>query len=134
MPAHRVPLPGPFLLALALAAAAPRTAAEEPTVLPPLTVTKTTGPIVLDGKLDDEAWRQAAVIDTFFETHPGENVEPKVKTLAYLTYDERFFYVGIHAFDPEPAKIRAPYVERDKVMGTDDNVALFLDTRNDRRS
>jgi hypothetical protein len=127
-------LPGGIALALALTSTTPRSAAETPPVGSPLTVPRTSGTISIDGKLDDEAWRQAAALDTFFETFPGDNTEPKVKTVVYLTYDERSFYVGIHAFDPEPAKIRAPYVERDKVAGTDDNVAVFLDTRNDRRA
>ena len=93
-----------------------------------------TGEITLDGALDEPAWQQAAVIDQFFETFPADNTEPPVKTVAYLAYDDHYFYIGIHAFDPNPAAIRAPYVERDAVIGTDDNVAVFLDTRNDRRS
>jgi Domain of unknown function (DUF5916)/Carbohydrate family 9 binding domain-like len=109
-------------------------AAEIPPVGPPLSVPRAAGKIVVDGKLDDAAWQQAAVLDTFYETYPADNTEPKAKTVVYLTYDEHDFYIGIHAFDPEPGKVRAPFVERDKVLGTDDNVAVFLDTRNDRRS
>jgi Domain of unknown function (DUF5916)/Carbohydrate family 9 binding domain-like len=120
--------------ALILLAAAPPAAAQTPAVGPPLAVPRAAGEITVDGKLDDAAWQQAGVIDTFYETYPADNTEPQVKTVVYLTYDERHFYVGIHAFDPEPGKIRAPFVERDKVVGTDDNVAVFLDTRNDRRS
>lgn len=121
------------LFALAGLASLPLTA-QAPAVGPPLTVPRTAVRIDVDGKLDEEAWRQAAVLDTFYETYPADNAEPKAKTVAYLTYDDHGFYVGIHAFDPEPGKIRAPFVERDKIIGTDDNVAVFLDTRNDRRS
>jgi Domain of unknown function (DUF5916)/Carbohydrate family 9 binding domain-like len=119
--------------ALALLPAAPLTA-QAPAIGPPLAVPRAAGKITVDGKLDDPAWQQAAVIDTFYEIYPGDNTEPKAKTIAYLTYDDHDFYIGIHAFDPEPEKIRAPFVERDNVIGTDDNVAVFLDTRNDRRS
>ena len=112
----------------------PALAAEAPAVGPPLAVPRATEKIVVDGKLDDAAWQKAAVLDTFFETYPADNAEPKVKTVVYLTYDGHDFYVGIHAYDPEPWKIRAPFVERDKIVGTDDNVAVFLDARNDRRS
>ncbi|HEX7186138.1 MAG TPA: DUF5916 domain-containing protein [Thermoanaerobaculia bacterium] len=118
-------------LLLVLLAPCLLTAAE---VGPPLAVPRTAGRIVLDGNLDDPSWKQAAVIDAFYETYPGDNVEPRAKTVVYLTYDDRHFYVGIHAFDPEPDKIRAPFVERDKIIGTADNVAVFLDTRNDRRT
>jgi hypothetical protein len=124
----------PLGFVLALLSAPQWTAAQAPSIGPPLPVPRAAGTIVLDGKLDDAAWQQAAVLDTFFETYPGDNTAPAVKTVVYLTYDEHSFYVGIHAFDPEPGKIRAPFVERDNIVGTDDNVAVFLDTRNDRRS
>src|SRR5262249_49817904 len=126
-------LSGPLGWALALLAALPQPA-QAPSVGPPLEVPRTDSRITIDGRLDDPAWQKAAVIDTFYETYPGDNVEPKAKTVVYLTYDQTSFYVGIHAFDPEPGKIRAPFVERDNVLGTDDNVAVLLDTRNDRRS
>jgi hypothetical protein len=111
-----------------------RLTAQAPPIDPPLAVPRAAGRIAVDGKLDDAAWQQAAVLDTFYETYPADNTEPKAKTVVYLTYDEHDFYIGIHAFDPEPGKIRAPFVERDNVVGTDDNIAVFLDTRNDRRS
>jgi uncharacterized protein DUF5916/cellulose/xylan binding protein with CBM9 domain len=124
-----------LVLALPLAAQPQQAPAQQtPAIGPPLAVSRAAGKIDIDGKLDDPAWQQAAVLDTFYEVYPGDNTEPKAKTVVYLTYDDRYFYVGIHAFDPEPEKIRAPFVERDNVIGTDDNVAVFLDTRNDRRS
>ncbi|HEV8580901.1 MAG TPA: DUF5916 domain-containing protein [Thermoanaerobaculia bacterium] len=122
-----------MLLMLVAPVAAQQTQGAPP-IGPPLAVPRAAGKIAIDGKLDDAAWQQAAVLDSFYEVYPGDNTEPKVKTVAYLTYDEHAFYIGIHAFDPEPEKIRAPFVERDNVIGTDDNVAVFLDTRNDRRS
>lgn len=100
----------------------------------PMNVPRTTAPITLDGDLSDAAWSQAAVIDRFYETSPGNNTPPKVKTVAYLMYDARYFYIGVRADDPEPQRIRAPFVDRDGVIGTDDNIAIFLDTRNDKRS
>jgi hypothetical protein len=136
-PLRLIPWIGPSLLALILCAPAlpqQAPAPEGPPIPPPLTVARATGPITLDGSLDDPAWQSAAVIDQFFETFPADNTEPPARTVAYLAYDDRYFYIGIHAFDPHPEAIRAPYVARDAVIGTDDNVAVFLDTRNDRRS
>jgi hypothetical protein len=100
----------------------------------PIEITKTAAPIVLDGSLDDAAWQTAAKIDRFYETSPGDNTPPKVNTIAYVTYDNRYFYIGVRADDPDAKKIRAPFVDRDGVIGTDDNIAIFLDTRNDKRS
>jgi hypothetical protein len=92
------------------------------------------GAIEVDGDLGDAGWQDALTFDRFYETSPAENIPAKVKTTVWLTYDGKAFYVAIKADDPEPAKIRAPYVDRDQVIGTDDNIALMLDTRNDHRS
>ncbi len=121
-------------LAVLLLVVCPLASGAEPDLPPPLAVPRVTGPVTVDGDLGDPAWQGAAVIDTFWETNPGNNVPPKVKTTAWVTYDDRYFYIAVKCDDPEPRKIRAPYVDRDNVIGTDDNVAVFLDTRNDRRS
>ncbi|HET7177068.1 MAG TPA: DUF5916 domain-containing protein [Solirubrobacterales bacterium] len=106
-------------------------AAERPAPLP---VHRAAGEISIDGDLSDAGWRGAATIDTFYETSPGDNVPARVKTVVHIAYDQRYLYIGVWCEDPDPAKIRAPYVDRDNVIGTDDNVAVFLDTRNSRQS
>jgi Domain of unknown function (DUF5916)/Carbohydrate family 9 binding domain-like len=122
-----------LLLTAGLSAVA---AADEPTppVPPPIPLPRVSGAIVVDGDLSDPGWKGAAVVDTFFETVFGDNRAPGVTTVAWLAYNERYLYVAVRCDDPDPRKIRAPYVDRDQVIGTDDNVAIFLDTRNDRRS
>jgi hypothetical protein len=107
---------------------------QTPATPPPLAVARASGPITIDGDLSDPGWQGAAVIDVFWETQPGDNVPPKVRTVAYLTYDDKAFYIGVRCDDPHPERIRAPFADRDQVIGTDDNVAIFLDTRNDRRA
>ncbi len=107
-----------------------------PAAVPPAPthVPRAASSIEIDGALNDAAWQNAAVFDKFYETSPSDNIPAKVRTVAYITYDSRYFYIGIRADDPDPSKIRAPFVDRDGVIGTDDNIAIFLDTRNDKRS
>ena len=133
---HSRSVPASVLLLLCTFAAFAQTppAPAAPPPPGPMNIPRTTAPITLDGDLSDAAWSQAAVIDQFYETSPSDNIPAKVKTVAYVTYDNRYFYIGIRADDPDPSKIRAPFVERDGVIGTDDNIAIFLDTRNDKRS
>src|SRR4051794_32239853 len=76
--------------------------ADTPPSPPPLPVHRSPGAITVDGKLDDPGWEGAAVIDRFYETSPGENVEPKVKTRALVTYDDRYLYIGVVCSDPDP--------------------------------
>jgi hypothetical protein len=99
-----------------------------------INIHRASGPITIDGDLSDAGWKDAAKVDQWVEGSPADNIPAKVKTIAYLTYDDRYFYIGIRCEDPNPKKIRAPYVERDAVLGTDDNIAVFLDTRGEKRT
>ena len=119
--------PATLVLPLLLAASVARGA--EPA--PDLVVRRAPGEIRLDGDLSDVGWQGAAVLDQFWETQPADNVPPKVRTAVSVTYDDRNLYVGLRCEDPEPSRVRAPFVERDDIVGTDDNVAVFLDTRGD---
>ncbi|HKB78661.1 MAG TPA: DUF5916 domain-containing protein [Thermoanaerobaculia bacterium] len=101
---------------------------------PPIVVHRAEGSIRIDGDLSDPGWKNAARIDQWVEGSPGDNTPAKVKTIAWMTFDDRYLYLGFRCEDPDPKKIRAPYVERDNVIGTDDNIAIFLDTRNDKRT
>ncbi len=127
----RLPLLG---LAAAVLAGTARADQEALPRVEPIALPRMAGGIVLDGELSDHGWRSAARVEAFYETVFNDNRAPDVRTVAYLAYDDRYFYVGVDCDDPDPKAIRAPYVERDQVFGDQDNVAIFLDTRNDRRS
>jgi hypothetical protein len=51
-------------------------------------ITRAKGAIVIDGNLNDEGWRDALRIERWYEINPGDNIEPPVKSVGYLTYDE----------------------------------------------
>src|SRR6478672_7840180 len=99
-----------LVTAFAAAAYPQAPAPATPSHPPPIHIHRAEGAITVDGNLDDPGWKNAAVIDRFYETSPGNNAEPKVKTIVHLTYDDRYFYIGVRCEDPEPNKIRAPYV------------------------
>ena len=89
-------------------------------------VPKLKGRIHIDGMLDDGGWDQAAKIGDFFETDPGDNVEPSVETEVRLTYDRHALYVAFHCYD-DPATIRATLSDRDQFRA-DDIIFIVLDT------
>ena len=74
------------------------------------------------------------MVDTFYEIAFGDNRAPNVRTVVRLMYDDRHLYLAVECDDPDPRKIRAPYVDRDNVFGDQDNFAVFIDPRNDRRT
>ena len=88
-------------------------------------------PPVIDGKLDDEVWKQAAVLKDFYQIQPGDNIAPSKPTEVFLGYDSKFLYVAFHCFD-EPDKVRANIPKRDNIFD-DDYVGILFDTFNDHR-
>ena len=86
---------------------------------------------VIDGKPDEEAWKQAAVFKDFYQTSPGDNIAPSKPTEVMMMYDEKHLYIAFKCWD-EKDKIRATVAKRDSVTG-EDNVRVWLDTYNDQR-
>jgi hypothetical protein len=97
----------------------------------PIPVPNVTTPITIDGRLDEEAWKTAAIFKDFYQTGPGYNTEPSRPTEAYLLYDEKNLYIGFRCWD-EKDKVRATVAKRDAVFG-EDNVRVWLDTYDDHR-
>ena len=100
----------------------------------PVTIARATGPIVVDGDISDPAWKDAAPLEKWWETNPGDNVEPKVRNVGRVAYDDKYLYVALEFDDPDPKKIRAPYADRDNVDSTTDYGGIILDADNDRKT
>ncbi|HSU81265.1 MAG TPA: DUF5916 domain-containing protein [Thermoanaerobaculia bacterium] len=128
--------PALLLLFAALIPVRPLLAAQAPPEPPPepLHIARAAGPIEVDGQLGDAGWNGATRVETFYETSPGDNVEPKVKTVAWLTYDDRFFYAAFDFSDPDPKGIRAPFGDHDDISSSTDYGGIILDTRNDGKT
>jgi hypothetical protein len=101
----------------------------------PIHIARAAGPITVDGDLSDEGWRNATRIDKWYETNPGDNVEPQVRNVGYLTYDDRFFYAAFEFDDPDLKAIRAPFADRDNIgNGFNDYGGIIIDPRNTGRT
>ena len=98
-------------------------------------VSRTAGSIRIDGDLSDEGWRGATRITRWYEVSPGDNNEPPVKSVGYITYDDRFLYVGFEFDDPDPHAIRAPLADHDVISGNStDFGGIFIDPLNTGRT
>ena len=94
-----------------------------------LTITKIQTPIIIDGQIEDEEWKDFDIISDFVEVDPGENVLPSVKTEVRIAYDEKKLYIAFKAFD-DPNLVRAHLSKRDDIF-SDDMVGIILDTKNE---
>ncbi|MBW7932859.1 MAG: carbohydrate binding family 9 domain-containing protein [Gemmatimonadaceae bacterium] len=96
--------------------------------------TRVTGAVVVDGRDDDAAWRDAMLIDSFRQFDPVENGDPRdFRTEAKVTYDDRYLYVFVRAYDPRPDSLLALLARRD-VRTQSDWLHLMIDSYHDRRT
>ncbi len=96
--------------------------------------TRTSKSINIDGRLDDLAWQDAAVITGLTQKEPEEGERATEPTEIRILYDDKFIYFGFTCFDSEPDKIVAKEMRRDAELRHDDYVEVFLDTYHDHRS
>lgn len=89
---------------------------------------------VVDGRLDEALWDNAAVIDGFTQVDPREGEAPTERTVVRVAYGRDALYVGIRAFDRRPEGILVKELRRDEPQGDSDWVAIVLDTFFDRRN
>src|SRR5713101_512889 len=90
-------------------------------------------PPVIDGKDNDEVWRQAQVITTFRQFRPDEDADPTLRTEARVAYDDRNFYAFVRAFDPHPDSILKLLARRD-IRVCCDQIKIVIDSYHDRRT
>src|SRR2546422_107518 len=89
---------------------------------------------VLDGKLDDPAWRLAtAPITDFRQIDPDEGKPASESTAVLVVYDDHAIYVGARLFDSEPRRIAKRLVRRDADSQSDEFRVLF-DSYHDHRT
>ncbi len=123
------------LVLAALAAVLPLSAADDGDGHPTITIARAPSGITVDGDLSDPAWKSATRVDKWWETNPGDNSEPKVKSVGYVMYDDKYFYAGFELDDPNPKQISSPFNDRDHISGnTDDYAGVILDTRHDHKT
>ncbi len=121
-----------YLLAL-LAPRPSRAAAPQPGT--PLTIKHVAaGSITIDGDLSDRGWKEVTPVTTWYETNVGDNVEPQVKNVGYLAYDDQYFYAGFEFQDPHPEIIRAPLADHDQLSGSTDYGGVIIDAANDGKT
>jgi hypothetical protein len=88
----------------------------------------------IDGRLDDEIWRNATVISDLHQFQPVDHAEPSERSEFYLAYNERFLFVGARLFDKDPAGISARQLMQGGNLSFDDAFEFILDTFNNGRT
>jgi len=90
-----------------------------------IAVSETTVAPVIDGVLDDEAWKGAAVADRFWISE--QERWPTDQTEVLVIADSRYLYIAFRVYETQRDKIEALQTRRDSGLGLDDQVAVELD-------
>lgn len=88
-------------------------------------------PIVVDGRLDDPAWRDAQAACGFSVWDPDRGEAPSEETVFKVAYDDDAVYFGIACFETDGSSIRTKLCRRDCISDSD-VISLYLDTYHDR--
>jgi hypothetical protein len=102
-----------------------RAEAKGPSPVEPLRISEAP---VIDGILDDQAWKGDPLpLGEWLTYNPlnGSSIEQKTEVRA--AYDDKALYFAFHCVDPDPSKIRGSLSRRDQLFN-DDWVGLSLDS------
>ena len=92
-----------------------------------INIPKISEPPTIDGIIGDQEWVKATSWDTFYQTSPGENIEPTEKTEIYLAHDNNNIYCMAKCYFKDINRLRDNHCSRDHIYTTD-RFYLFLDT------
>lgn len=92
-----------------------------------------TGPVVIDGVLDEPVWTEGREFDAFTQRDPVEGGPPSQRTEVRVAYDDEALYVGARLYDSAPDSIVRRLARRDDKIASD-RFGVYLDPYHDRRS
>ena len=99
-----------------------------------LPAVRATGPIAIDGMLDEAAWSVAPVASGFIQNEPREGAPATYDTEVRVLYDDQALYFGVLARDDQPSRIIVNDMKEDFSTGNSDGFRIVLDTFHDERN
>lgn len=98
-----------------------------------LQLTEAAGPVRIDGRLDENAWRVAPVATGFVQQAPDDGAPASQATAVRVVREGDALIIGARMEDDDPSEIMARLARRDHTVLSDWFV-LYLDSYHDRRT
>jgi hypothetical protein len=86
------------------------------------------GPIVLDGRIDEAAWRAAPWSEDFGDIEGDRKPKPRYRTRVKMLWDDRGLYLAAELEEPH---VWATIIQHDAVIFHDNDFEVFLDPDGD---
>ena len=90
--------------------------------------TRATGPVTIDGKLDEQAWQAAAWTSDFVDIEGPSRQTPVHRTSVRMLWDDNYFYVAAQLEEPH---VWGTLKQRDSVIYHDNDFEVFIDPDGD---
>jgi hypothetical protein len=99
---------------------------------PPMELTRLPGPIEVDGRPDESAWKEVPSLPLTMYT-PVFKGQPTQRSEIRVAYDDENLYAAGWFYDTNPSGIRVNSLYRDRWNG-DDTLAIYIDAFNDNQN
>jgi len=85
-------------------------------------------PLQVDGRLDDEAWKDAPWTDAFIDIQGDTRPRPRFQTRARMLWDDTYLYVSARLEEPH---VWGTLTQHDSVIFHDNDFEIFIDPDGD---
>ena len=99
-----------------------------------ITVFKTDQDIILDGNLDEQFWKNANLVDNFFQQFPNDSIIAEKLTEVRLAYTDTHLFISAVMYDSVPEKYIVKSLRRDFDGLTNESVTFTFDTFYDQKN
>jgi Carbohydrate family 9 binding domain-like len=89
---------------------------------------RASGPIKIDGKLDDPAWQSAPWTDAFVDIEGDRKPRPPLRTRVKMLWDDECLYIAAELEEPH---VWGTFTKHDAVIFQDNDFEVFLDPDGD---
>ena len=89
---------------------------------------RTTGPITIDGRLDEDSWSKAEWTEVFGDIEGRSRPVPRFRTRVQMLWDDYFLYIGAYIEEPN---VWATLTARDSIIFEDNDFEVFIDPDGD---
>jgi len=95
---------------------------------------RTEHPPILDGRLDDAVWQEAAFVEDLHIVVSDEFGEPGQRSRVYVAYDDDYLYFAARFWDSNPDQVVSKVLSKRDVSFGEDGFSVTLDPYDQGRS
>ena len=97
-----------------------------------LHIKRASSPLIVDGRIDEQAWNDAQIAGDFFMVLPMDTSLARVRTDVRMTYDDHNLYIVAECFHFLPGSYLVESLRRDFNFTKNDNFIFFIDPFDDQ--